>query len=163
MGKGISHQTDDDGRVVKDMGEQDGAQRPDERDRSGLQVEKSHQAKVDPAVRSKQGIETGRDDHGRHHEGDGGQGPQRGLAGEIKAGKHECDRQTQREGQQGGEDGLVKSETENAGCQQERAWEEGKKRGGVKAYPQDAGKRVEKEQAEEDRDTQPWKNRPDPG
>jgi hypothetical protein len=105
--KPVPDQADDDGRVVKNMGQQDRAQSADEMYRRSSEPEPLHEAKVDPAARAKQGVEPSRDDHRRQHERDRRQRPQQGFAAKVKAGKEEGRRQADHKGQEGGKQSLI--------------------------------------------------------
>ena len=108
-GQGIANDADDDGRVVKDMCDQDRAECPNKWDRRGTQSQHLHEARLtqprgpsralNPAATTTVGSMNGTAVRAR----------KQGLAAKIKAGKKISSRQSDKKGDESGKNRLVKS------------------------------------------------------
>ena len=117
------------------MRDQNGRQGPNKVEREG------RQKYVDDPPRSQQGTEPRCHHHGRQHEGNNGQGTQKGFAGEIITGKEIGGRQTKQKRKQCGKRRLVEGERKDPACQLKIF---AGQCAAVKGKRKDTGKRVEK-------------------
>jgi len=137
-GEGITHDADDDGGIVEDVGEEDICQRRN--------AECRRQNEGKQSTLTEEGVEGSGNDDCREHEGDGGEGTQERFAVKVEAGEKVSGGESEDECEEGGESCLIKREKQNMKRRSKVIKCQGVK---VECESKDAGKRKKESNNEE--------------
>ena len=151
--EGIADDTNNNGRVVENVGEEDGREGSDEVEGNRGRKRKEERGKcLYPAAWTEQSIKSRRDDDCGKHEGNRRQCTQKRLAAEVKAGEEIGGGQAKQQGEEGGEYSLIERKPKNGRRELKIFGGEG---GETEGKRKDAPEGIKEEEAEESNGNKP--------